>query len=1633
MNHKFYNIFTILFFAATFFAAADLNAQACAGNISMPASGNCTTCSANFFDSGGSGGSYANNENRTYTICSSTAGQMARVIFSAFDLESNWDYLYIYDGNSTAAPLIGTYTGTTSPGTITATNAGGCLTFRFTSDGSGVRAGWAAAVSCVAPPPCASNMPTSGSCSTCSGNFFDSGGSGGNYGNSENRTYTICSSTAGQMAQVIFSAFSTEASFDRLEIFDGNSTLAPLIGTYSGTTSPGTVTATNSGGCLTFRFTSDGSVTGTGWAAAVSCVAPPPVGACAGNINMPASGSCATCSANFFDSGGSGGSYANNENRIYTICSSTAGQMAQVIFSAFSTEACCDRLEIFDGNSTAAPLIGTYAGTTSPGTVTATNAGGCLTFRFTSDGSVVGTGWAATIGCVAPPPPSTNYIVTNGSVTTCSGTLLDPGGTGNYSNNLNNTYTINPSTPGAMVRLVLTMIDLESCCDYIQIYNGPTTASPMLIQLAGNALPPITSYTSTHPSGALTVVFFSDGSVTGAGFSATISCVTPPPPVNIVACSGTFLDSGGSGGNYGNDENNVYTICPSTPGDRATVFFTEFNLENGRDYMYIYDGDSPLATSLGIYTGTTSPGLVSASPSNTTGCLTFRFTSDASTVLSGWSANIGCVTPCQTITASINTTPVATAGVVQVCQGSTVSFSGTGIFSSSGTGATYNWGFSDGVNMTGQNISRTFAAGGSYFAYLTITDPSGCNNTNSAQMNVQVSTTPVLASTVSPSPICLGASAALSASVTMTPYAPVCTPPVSGTTFLPDGSGVSYNTSINVNCYAPSQLITAATDISNLCINMEHSYLGDLNMRIICPNGQSTVLHGYPTPGGNSLFLGSPIDDDANLAPGTGLNYCFNNTSTTLLYLGPTALRGTPASPSINAGDYQPTQSFSNLVGCPVNGTWTLEITDNIGSDNGYIFNWDLNFAASIPLTSGTPFTPTIASQGWMAATGLTNVNATTANVVPTAAGTPCYTYRVIDNFGCTYTRNQCVTVNAIPIPSISGTNVICAGGSTTLTAAGGGTYSWSSGLGAGATKTVSPASTTTYTVTVTNASGCTATTSYTVTVNTNSVAPTSVSGTNTICALGSTTLNVNGGSLGNGATYRWYSGSCGGTLVGTGNSITVSPAATTTYFVRAEGSCNTTTCASLVVTVNTASTAPTIVGVVGTVCPNTNVTLTASGGTAGTGSAINWYSGPNGTGTLLGTGASIVVAPLSSMTVYARREGTCNTTADDATVVNTKTYIYAADGTTTSTYCTDNAGWHHFYVGDDIILSVMGNIATAGTMTVTIRDNGAYYLDPGNTALCATGWNPGEAQFEMERNWNIEHTGTLSGTYDVRYYFEPNERQDVIDAANAWIAAYPACGYTYKYPNPNGWFWFKNQGSAYSAPDYDDDATFLMLNSAGTGTTVNGINWSTMTGVTNFSGGTGAVVLIPTTLLPVEWQYFTGHTEGTINKLEWATGTEENTVYFDVQRSKDGINFETIGNVNAAGFSNEAQAYNFDDLHPFIGLNYYRLNLHFGDGVSEFSEVIVLENDDKGRGYSFYPNPAQDEVFYQFSTDAAEKVQIEVIDVLGRILSTKIFTTAVGANNLRTDMSTLIPGAYNIRVTHLLDGKVHSTKIIKK
>lgn len=112
-------------------------------------------------DAGGPTDTYNNSLNQTVTFTPSDNTKKLKLDFSVFNLEDNFDYLYVYDGPNTSSTLLATLSGTAIPASITADNASGQLTLRFTSDGSAVRVGFQATLTSITPPPVCT-IPTEG-------------------------------------------------------------------------------------------------------------------------------------------------------------------------------------------------------------------------------------------------------------------------------------------------------------------------------------------------------------------------------------------------------------------------------------------------------------------------------------------------------------------------------------------------------------------------------------------------------------------------------------------------------------------------------------------------------------------------------------------------------------------------------------------------------------------------------------------------------------------------------------------------------------------------------------------------------------------------------------------------------------------------------------------------------------------------------------------------------------------------------------------------------------------------------------------------------------------------------------------------------------------------------------------------------------------------------------------------------------------------------------------------------------------------------------------------------------------------------------------------------------------------------
>ncbi len=114
------------------------------------------------------------------------------------------------------------------------------------------------------------------------------------------------------------------------------------------------------------------------------------------------------CGGNFYDYGGDIGGYSNNTYTKTTICHDNPGEPVTVTFSSFETEASSDSLKVYNGMSVLSPILAGYAGTVLPAPITSTDASGCLTFEFTSDGSLSFAGWEALLTCICSETPLIN-------------------------------------------------------------------------------------------------------------------------------------------------------------------------------------------------------------------------------------------------------------------------------------------------------------------------------------------------------------------------------------------------------------------------------------------------------------------------------------------------------------------------------------------------------------------------------------------------------------------------------------------------------------------------------------------------------------------------------------------------------------------------------------------------------------------------------------------------------------------------------------------------------------------------------------------------------------------------------------------------------------------------------------------------------------------------------------------------------------------------------------------------------------------------------------------------------------------------------------------------------------------------
>jgi len=180
----------------------------------------------------------------------------------------------------------------------------------------------------------------------------------------------------------------------------------------------------------------------------------------------------------------------------------------------------------------------------------------------------------------------------------------------------------------------------------------------------------------------------------------------------------------------------------------------------------------------------------------------------------------------------------------------------------------------------------------------------------------------------------------------------------------------------------------------------------------------------------------------------------------------------------------------------------------------------------------------------------------------------------------------------------------------------------------------------------------------------------------------------------------------------------------------------------------------------------------------------------------------------------------------------------------------------------------------------------------------------------------------------------------------------------------------------------------------------------------------------------PIELLSFTGTVQKTGNQLNWATATERDNDYFTLERSFDGINFKEIAQIDGAGNSNHAIRYSYLDKEARTGNSYYRLLQTDFDGNTEVtSKVIVLFKTDISN-INVYPVPAESEVVVSFIATEASQYDLEIYNVVGKVIEIISIETIDGLNNFRLDISSYANGLYLVKMQS--ENQVQEFTIIK-
>ena len=748
---------------------------------------------------------------------------------------------------------------------------------------------------------------------------------------------------------------------------------------------------------------------------------------------------------------------------------------------------------------------------------------------------------------------ATTLVPALGSNTVNCGTstkLYDDGGAlGLYANN-DNGYTVLNNGGVQTIAISGTYTGIETCCDYLKIYAGAGIGGTLLYTYIGTGT--LTSFTST-PGQIITVQFFSDGSVNGAGFDINViySGGVPSPTITVnsgAICSGSSFTMAPSGSTTYTFSGGSAVVTPT-----ATTNYTVTSASSsgciGSAISSVSVDASPIIT---VNSGSICSGqsftMVPAGASTYTyssGAAVVAPTANTSYTVTGTSA-AGCIGSSGAVSSvTVNALPVVTVNSGSICNGSSFTMIPAGA-------STYTYSSGAAVVAPTTNTSYT----------VTGTSAAGCVGSSGAVSSVTVNASPTI--TVNSGGICSGSS------FTMVPGGASTYTYSSGSAVVAPTTNTSYTVTGTsaAGCVGISGAVSSVTVTSLPVVTVNSGAICAGKSFTMVPSGATTYTYS------SGAAVVSPTTNTSYTVTGS-LAGCVGTSSavsTVSVNANPvvTISSGSICSGSsftmVAGGATSYTYSGGSAVVTPTTSTsYTVTGASVTGCTNTAVSSVTVNAIPAVTVNSGAicsgaSFTMVPAGASTYVYSGGSAVVSPTANTSYTVTGTSAA--------GCNGNAVSTVTVNASPILSVT-SGSICSGNSFTMVSSGATTYTYSGG-----SAVVSPSVTTSYTVSGSNAAGCVSSIVNTITV---SATPVIVASSGAICTGGSWTITPTGAT-----TYTYSSGSA-----------VVSPSATTSYTVSGSSAAGCQSSAVVTVSVN-----PTLAFSAnsGSVCIGSTFTMTPSG-----------------------------------------------------------------------------------------------------------------------------------------------------------------------------------------------------------------------------------------------------------------------------------------------------------------------------------------------------------------------------------------------------------------------------------------------------